>query len=441
MSGFFVEGKRKLNGEIKVAGNKNEALPLIAAALLCPEPITFTNVPDIGDVRTMLKIAAHLGADVSPLVNGSVTLHTKQISTATLPYELCSSIRGSILFASVLLVRQGSVSLPQPGGDTIGRRRIDTHFLVFRELGAVLREERAAHGEGLTYILETENGLHGTEIYLDEASVTGTENALIAAAGAHGDTVIVNAASEPHVQGLCRFLQTMGVAIEGIGSNIITVHGTQRFKPATHAVGTDYIEAGSFAGLAAATHSDLTLTNIDTVYLRMITHQFNRIGVQLAVNHAARTIRIAADQPMKIRRDLGNAIPSIDDAPWPGFPADLMSIMLVTATQCDGTILIHEKMFESRLFFVDMLIGMGAHIVLCDPHRAVIVGPSPLYGATINSPDIRAGMALLIAAMAASGRSSIFNVEQIDRGYQQIDVRLNAVGANIQRIEERRKIK
>ena len=441
MSGFIVEGNVRLSGSIAAAGNKNEALPLIAAALLCDKPIELSNVPDIGDVQTMLSIASALGATVTKIKDNQCTITAKTLKTSALPLALSSKIRGSLLFASALLVRTGKAELPQPGGDTIGRRRIDSHFLAFKALGARLRMQRkiSADNSGqITYILETKNGLHGTKIHLDEASVTATENALIAAAGAQGTTTIINSASEPHVQGLCAFLQKIGVTIEGIGSNILTIHGIQRFKATKHVVGCDYIEAGSFIGLAAATRSDITITNVDPGIMSMILYQFDHIGVHVEVDQRQGSLHVSSKQSLRIKNDLGDAIPKIEDNPWPGFPADLMSILLVTATQSKGTCLIHEKMFESRLFFVDKLIGMGAQIVLCDPHRAVIVGPAHLYGGVISSPDIRAGMALLIAALAAKGRSVIHNIAQIDRGYHQIDVRLNALGARITRIVDRR---
>jgi UDP-N-acetylglucosamine 1-carboxyvinyltransferase len=431
-----------LSGAIRIAGNKNEALPLIAASLLCTKTVKFENMPDIGDVQTMLAIARNLGPDVSEIVNGSCSLNASTIATTTLPIDLSSKIRGSILFASALLVRTGKAQIPQPGGDTIGRRRIDTHFLVFKALGATLRIKRTASKSDrlqTMFYLEAKNGLIGANIYLDEASVTATENALIAAAGAYGKTEIQNAASEPHVQGLCRFLEKMGVKIEGIGSNVLTVHGIRVFKPAVHAIGSDYIEAGSLIGLAAATRSEIEITNIDTTIMRMILFQFENIGVNVEIDAKKKRMRVSGRQKLAIRKDLGNAIPKIEDNPWPGFPADLMSIILVTATQSRGTCLVHEKMFESRLFFVDKLISMGAQIVLCDPHRAMVVGPTPLYGASISSPDIRAGMALLIAALAAKGKSIIQNISQIDRGYYKIDERLIALGAHITRISDRRK--
>jgi UDP-N-acetylglucosamine 1-carboxyvinyltransferase len=442
MSGFVVEGNIRLNGQICVSGNKNEALPLIAAALVCDKPVTFDNFPDIGDVKTMLEIARFLGAKVSDIKNSQCTIEAKKIVSSTLPIELSRKIRGSLLFASSLLVRTGCAEIPQPGGDRIGRRRIDTHFLVFKALGAKLRIKRKNYEDELgqiTYILEAKNGLRGAKIYLDEASVTATENAIIAAAGAEGTTEIINAASEPHVQGVCRFLVKLGVLIEGIGSNILRIHGRTSFRPTIHRLGCDYIEAGSFIGLAAATRSTLTITNVDTDIMRMILFQFDYIGVHVDVDDKKGSLKVPGKQSFRVKKDLSGAIPKIEDNPWPGFPADLMSIILVTATQSRGTCLIHDKMFESRLFFVDKLISMGAQIVLCDPHRAVVVGPAPLYGSIISSPDIRAGMAILIAALAAGGKSHIHNIVQIDRGYSAIDRRLNALGARITRVADRRK--
>ena len=438
MGSFLVEGGVKLSGTISVTGNKNEALPVIAAALLTDKPVRLTNVPDIGDVRSMLEIASFLGVRVAQINQNECGIEARNLSSSELPVELSNAIRASVLFASSLLVRTGKAVITQPGGDHIGRRRLDTHFLVFKALGAQLEVERKSRSDitwETTYtLLAPEGGLIGADIYLDEASVTATENALIAAAGARGVTVIGNAASEPHVQGLCRFLQAMGVVIEGVGSNLLTVHGRDTFGAVEHKIGSDFIEAGSFIGLAAATNSDLTIDKVDTSIMRMICFQFERIGVVVDVNHASGTLHVSGNQSMKIRKDIGGAIPRIEDSPWPGFPTDLMSIFLVCATQSEGTCLIHEKMFESRLFFVDKLIGMGASIILCDPHRAVIVGKSQLYGANISSPDIRAGMALLIAALAGQGKSVINNIEQIDRGYQRIDSRLNELGAKIVRV-------
>jgi UDP-N-acetylglucosamine 1-carboxyvinyltransferase len=333
----------------------------------------------------------------------------------------------------------------QPGGDTIGRRRLDTHFLVLKALGAQFKVERTGTevAQETSFSLSAPEGLTGADIYLDEASVTATENAIIAAAGARGTTTINNAACEPHVQGLCRFLEKTGVEIHGIGSNVLTItgHGPTVCKnEVLFSIGADYIEAGSFIGLAAATNSPLTIAGVDPKQMRMILLQFKRLGIEVEASHENGALFVADNQYLRIQQDFGAAVPRLEDSPWPGFPTDLMSILLVVATQSSGTCLIHEKMFESRLYFVDKLITMGAQVVLCDPHRAVVAGPSPLFGATISSPDIRAGMALLIAALAAEGRTVIDNIVQIDRGYERIDQRLSALGASIERVQERRRI-
>jgi UDP-N-acetylglucosamine 1-carboxyvinyltransferase len=441
VSSFNVEGGFPLKGSIETAGNKNEALPVVAGAMICSGTVTLSNVPDIDDVRNMLSIASRLGATVSPIKKGTVTIAAPADPHFELPLELSRVIRGSILFASALLVKTGKAVIPQPGGDSIGKRRLDTHFLVFEALGAKLtvRRSRSSNPSSpILYILEAKNGLRGADICLDEASVTATENAIIAATGARGTTTIVNAASEPHVQGLCRFLQAAGAHIEGVGSNVLTIHGGRLLSGTRHAIGSDYIETGSFIGLAAATRSELTITNVDIRHTKMILFQFARLGVRVETAADKRSLFVPRRQRLKTEADLGSAIPKIDDNIWPAFPADLMSIMIVVATQATGTTLLHEKMFESRLFFVDKLIAMGANIVICDPHRAVVAGPSRLMGATITSPDIRAGMALLIAACAASGTSRIHNIEQIDRGYERIDARLAALGAHISRSADRR---
>ncbi len=439
MSRFIVEGGKKLRGSITVAGNKNEALALIAASMLCPGTVVFSNVPDIGDVKKMATIAEILGSRTKWQGANRLVVDASDLSSVALPSEQSGAIRASILFASSLLVRKKEAIIIQPGGDNIGRRRLDTHFHAFKALGASLRIERRGTSE-IIYHLEAPDGLKGTELYLDETSVTATENAIIAAAGAIGTTTIYNAASEPHVQGVCGFLEKAGVKFSGIGSNVLTIYGRESFNTSFEwEVGADYIEAGSFIGLAAATKSALTIRGIDPRQMRMILLQFERIGVHVETDVVASTLYVPENQPMMIKRDLGDSIPRIEDGPWPGFPTDLMSILLVTATQSSGTCLIHEKMFESRLFFVDKLISMGAQIVLCDPHRAVIIGPSHLYGAKISSPDIRAGMALLIAALAAEGQSVIDNIAQIDRGYERIDERLRLLGAEIVRIDESRR--
>ena len=436
MGVFVVEGKRRLAGELTVAGNKNEALPLIAAALLIGDKCVLNNVPDIADVREMCSIAETLGANVA-MENNTLVIDSKNISSGEMPASIARKLRGSILFASSLLVRFGETRFPVPGGDKIGRRRIDTHLIVFEKLGARVVPQREIADDGSEvatyYITAPKNGLAAAEIYLDEASVTATENAIIAASGASGQTTIINAASEPHCQGLCNFLCAAGVKIEGTGSNVLKIYGQKNFAAPKHTIGCDYIEAGSFISLAACTNSDIILRNVNTDVMKMTLHQFGRLGIDVLANKEGNFLHIPDNQRMEIKTDAGNCVPRIEDAPWPGFPADLTSIMLTTATQAKGSCLIHEKMFESRLFFTDRLQSMGAQIILCDPHRAVIIGPATLSGAQISSPDIRAGMALLIAAMCAKGVSRIHNIEQIDRGYERIDARLNAIGANIVR--------
>jgi UDP-N-acetylglucosamine 1-carboxyvinyltransferase len=425
---FRVSGGRALKGTIRPAGNKNAALPILAATLLADGPCRLDNVPHIRDVETMASLLSHLGASVEWTGPNSLTVDPGGAEPRELDPALCARIRASILLAGPMLARFGRVQLPPPGGDVIGRRRIDTHFLALERLGAEITV-------GDTYQLEAPKGLAGADIFLDEPSVTGTENALMAAVAARGTTVLRNAASEPHVQDLARFLQELGADIRGIGSNTLTVQGgaPRRAPAAPYAVGPDHIEIGSFIGLAAVTNSALTIEGVRGEDLRATLLAFERLGVHPRLD-GARLI-VDADQERRVRPDLGGHVPKLEDGPWPAFPADLMSIAIVAASQCDGLLLVFEKMFESRLFFVDKLIGMGARIVLCDPHRAVIAGPSPLRGQTVESPDIRAGMAMLLAALAAQGDSVIHNVGQIERGYERIDERLRALGAQIERTD------
>ncbi len=423
---FEVIGGRALHGEVRPAGNKNEALPAIAAALLCDEPVTLDNVPDILDVRAMLELIERLGARVERDGANRVTIGAAELRQSKLDPYLAQRIRGSVLLMAPILVRRGEVQVPRPGGDRIGRRRLDTHLAALAALGADL-------DAGNPVTLRAPNGLRGGELFLDEASVTATENAVLAAVTAPGRTTIINAASEPHVRGLCELLCAMGAQIDGIGSNVLRLDGVARLHGATHRVGPDFLEVGSFIGLAAATGSELTVAPVDPRDLPMIRLVFRRLGIEFVLDGDRLTV--PSGQALEVRSEFDGAIPKIDDAPWPGFPADLVSIALVAATQAVGTVLIHEKMFESRLFFVDRLIDMGARIVLCDPHRCVVAGPSRLHGQTISSPDIRAGMALLIAALCAEGRSTIHNIRQIDRGYERIDARLRALGAAIERID------
>ena len=425
---YVVQGGHRLSGRIRPSGNKNGALPIVAAALLCPDEVHLENVPRIKDVETLVELLQSVGARAEWTGRNALTIHAKKISAEKLDPERCRKIRASILLAAPLLARCGEIELPPPGGDVIGRRRVDTHFLALQQLGASFELNEA-------FVLRTK-GLKGADVFLDEPSVTATENALTAAIAARGTTVLRNAASEPHVQDLCHFLVAMGGQIEGIGTNTITIHGGRPLHGCTHAIGPDHIEVGSFIGLAAVTRSEITIEKAGVEHLRSTLMGFERLGVVCRVE--GEDLVIPADQEMKIRSDLGGAVPKLEDQPWPAFPADTMSIALVTATQCEGTIVIHEKMFESRLFFVDKLIGMGARIVLCDPHRAVVVGPTQLHSGQVESPDIRAGMAMLLAALCAKGESIIDNVGQIERGYERIDERLRALGAKIERVEDRR---
>lgn len=427
MAEFVVEGGVPISGTVVPAGNKNEALPAIAACLAAKGPVVLDNVPRIGDVMQQLAIVEKLGATVQWLDAHRVRIDPRSLGEADPDPELSARIRASFLLAAPLLARRGHVRLPRPGGDRIGRRRVDTHLLALSALGAHIETS----GD---YALTLRDGFHGAEIFLDEASVMATENAVIAAACAKGETVIYNAASEPHVQGLCRLLQKMGAQFDGLGSNVLRIVGGIKNVEVGHRIGPDHIEIGSFIGLAAVTGGELRISDVDATQLRKILMDFRRMGVTTRFD--SHDLVVPAGQQLEVQSDLGGAIPKIDDAPWPGFPADLTSIALVTATQSRGTVLIHEKLFESRLFFVDRLISMGARVVLCDPHRAVVVGPATLTGATMSSPDIRAGMALLIAALAAKGQSRILNVEQIDRGYEAIDQRLRQLGARIERISD-----
>ena len=425
---FRVTGGVSLRGRVRPAGNKNAALPLIAATLLGDGPSDIHNVPRIRDVESLLSLVAHLGARVEWTADHTVRVDPADASPRQLDAELCAQLRASILLAGPLLARFHTVTLPPPGGDVIGRRRLDTHFLALEQLGAEVTI-------GREYRLDAK-ALTGADIFLDEPSVTGTENALMAAVLARGRTVLRNAASEPHVQDLARGLVQMGARIEGIGTNHLVIDGVERLQGARLEVGPDHIEVGSFIGLAAVTDGDITIEGVRPEDLRSVLFHFDRLGVRPTLDGT--TLRVAPSQERRIRPDVGGHVPKIEDGPWPAFPADLTSIALVTATQCEGLVLIFEKMFESRLFFVDKLIGMGARIVLCDPHRAVIAGPSKLRASVVESPDIRAGMAIFLAALAAEGDSVIHNIGQIDRGYERIDERLRALGAQIERIDDGR---
>ncbi len=423
---FVVQGGRPLNGTVRPAGNKNAALPILAATLLADEPVELRNVPRIRDVELMIALLEHLGARAEWTGPNVVRIDAHGVSSKPLDPALCARIRASILLAAPLLARFGQVTLPPPGGDVIGRRRVDTHFLILEALGATVEV-------GDKYEIEAKR-LVGADIFLDEPSVTATENALMAAVMAQGTTTLRNAAAEPHVQDLARILVAMGAEIEGIGSNTYVIHGGKPLKGTSYEIGPDHIEIGSFIGLAAVTNGQLVIDGVRGDDLRATLIGFDRLGIRPRLE--GNRLTVDRNQERRIRSDLGGHVPKLEDGPWPAFPADTMSIAIVAATQCAGMLLVFEKMFESRLYFVDKLIGMGARIVLCDPHRAVISGPSPLRGGVVESPDIRAGMAMLLAALAAEGQSVIHNVGQIERGYERIDERLRALGAEIQRFDD-----
>jgi len=423
---YVIEGGFPVKGRVKASGNKNAALPCIAATIMGGAPVVLRNIPEIEDVQVMFEVLEHLGASVERLGPNDWKVDPTGISRSDILAEHARKIRASILFAGPLLARFGKVSLPPPGGDVIGRRRIDTHVLALEELGARIEIDGVFRF--------TANKLVGADIFLDEASVTGTENAVMAAVLAEGRTVIRNAASEPHVQDLCRLLGAMGARIDGIGSNVLRIEGVKELGGADYAIGPDYMEIGSFIGLTAVTRGELAIDGVEPEDLRPLRVAFGKLGIGWSLED--RTLLIHDGQSMKVVQDLGGQIPKIDDAPWPGFPPDLTSIMTVVATQCEGTSLIHEKMFESRMFWVDKLIGMGARLVLCDPHRAVVSGPSRLSGDSLTSPDVRAGMAMVIAALCATGTSTIHNVYQIERGYENISARLRSLGAHIERTED-----
>jgi UDP-N-acetylglucosamine 1-carboxyvinyltransferase len=427
---YIVEGGHRLQGSIRPSGNKNAALPIVAAALLSSKPVRLTNVPRIRDLETLVELLRSVGASADWTERNTLDISAPDLRPEKLDPALCVRIRASILLAAPLLARCGAVTLPAPGGDVIGRRRLDTHFLAMSQLGVSVTDEDGYH--------MTVDRLVGADVFLDEPSVTGTENALILAAAAEGTTVLRNAASEPHVQDLAHFLVALGSRIDGIGTNTITVYGDRTLgeTSVTHEIGPDHIEVGSFIGLAAVTHSEIRVLDAGVEHLRSTLMGFERLGIHCRIE--GRDLVVPADQELAIHKDFGGHIPKLEDQPWPAFPADTMSIAIVAATQCDGVILIHEKMFESRLFFVDRLIGMGANIVLCDPHRCIVSGPSALRGSTMDSPDIRAGMAMLLAALCARGQSTINNVTQIERGYERIDERLNTLGAHVTRVGDRR---
>jgi UDP-N-acetylglucosamine 1-carboxyvinyltransferase len=422
---FVIEGGRSLNGRVRAAGNKNGALPILAACLLTSESVTLRNVPRIVDVETMLDLLNDVGADVEWVGPNEVRVNAADVTKQELDDELCSRMRASFLLAGPLLARLGAVSAPPPGGDVIGRRRLDPHIHAFAELGAQIEVGRRYEMRG--------GALQGKNIFLDEASVMATENAVMAAVLTPGETVIGNAACEPHVQDLCRFLGSLGARIEGIESNVLRIEGVESLSGGDWEIGPDHIEVGSFIGLAAITGGDVTIDGVRHADLASILQGFEKFGVTVEPGHDF--VRVPPRQELAVQDDLGGHIPKIEDGPWPAFPSDLTSVALTVATQSAGTILMFEKMFENRLFFTDKLVSMGARIILCDPHRAVVTGPSKLRGQRMESPDIRAGMAMLLASLCAVGSSTIGAVYQIDKGYERIDERLRAVGAQIERIE------
>ncbi len=422
---FVIEGGNALHGHIRASGNKNGALPILAACLLTDEPVTLTNVPRIRDVETMIELIAATGASAEWTGTNDVRIQGEGISSHEVDAELARRIRASFLLAGPLLARLGRASVPPPGGDVIGRRRLDPHIHALERLGATIEIDSR-------YEMTTD-GLAGVHIFLDEASVMATENTIMAAVLAPGETVIGNAACEPHVQDLCRFLVSLGAEIDGIESNVLRIHGVEKLRGGEWAIGPEHIEVGSFIGLAAVTNSDLTIDGVRTKDMVSILTAFERLGIEVELGEDS--LRVPPSQELVIQNDLGDQVPKIEDGPWPAFPADLTSIAVAVATQAWGTILVFEKMFENRFFFVDKLVSMGARIIVCDPHRVVVSGPTRLYGQRLTSPDIRAGMAMLIAALCANGQSVIGNIGEIDRGYERIDERLRAVGAQVERVD------
>ncbi|MGH3110085.1 MAG: UDP-N-acetylglucosamine 1-carboxyvinyltransferase [Gaiellaceae bacterium] len=425
MQSFVIEGGRPLSGSVRAAGNKNAALPVLAASVLASEEVRLSNVPRIRDVESMVELLAQLGADVEWTGPNEVRVNSATVEKTSLDPGLSREIRASFLLAGPLLARFGRVTIPPPGGDVIGRRRLDTHVHAFTALGAEVELNGA-------YEISAK-GLTGTRMYLDEASVMGTENAIMASVLAEGETILGHAACEPHIQDLCRFLVSLGAKIEGIGSNVLHIQGVDELGGGEHRIGPDHIEVASFVGLAAVTGGDVVVEDVQPDDLISIVPAFRRLGIEMEVSDSS--VRVPPGQNLHVEDDLGGQIPKIESGIWPAFPADLTSIAVTVATQAQGTILIFEKMFESRLFFVDKLVSMGARIILCDPHRVVVTGPATLYGERLESPDIRAGMAMVIAALCAEGTSSIGNIGQIDRGYERIDERLRGLGAAIERAE------
>lgn len=426
MEKFIIEGGTPLRGEMTPGGNKNAALPLLAACLLTDEPIVLKNVPAINDVKNMRCLLESLGVEFTTLDEHTWRIQARDVRPADLDPDLCRKIRTSILLAGPMTARSGELHLPPPGGDVIGRRRVDTHLLALRQMGASIDYDRSFHFKA--------GRLTGADVLLDEASVTGTENAIMAAATARGTTILRNAASEPHIQELCHFLNTLGAQIDNIGSNTLHISGVDKLHGGEFTIGPDYLEVVSFIGAAVVTRGSLRIHNAGNEFLGMVRYVLGRMGVIWQVE--GNDIIVPADQPLEIEPDLGGAIPEIKVMPWPAFPSDLVSIAIVIATQSRGSMLFHDWMYPSRMFFTDKLVGMGAQIVLCDPHRCIVQGPSLLYGEKMESPDIRAGMALVLAALSAQGRSTIRNISQIDRGYEQVEKKLASLGAKIVRAVE-----
>ncbi|MFZ4414218.1 MAG: UDP-N-acetylglucosamine 1-carboxyvinyltransferase [Bacteroidales bacterium] len=434
MSSFEITGGKRLQGEIIPQGAKNEALQVICAVLLTPEKITINNIPDIRDVNKLIELLAEMGVKVEKTATEQFAFQADDVNLEYLKTETfkikAASLRGSVMIVGPLLARFGKAYIPQPGGDKIGRRRLDTHFIGFEKLGAKFNYNAISK----FYQIDASH-LQGCYMLLDEASVTGTANIVMAAVMAKGKTTIFNAACEPYLLQLCNMLNRMGAKIEGVGSNLLTIEGVSEMHACNHTLLPDMIEVGSFIGLAAMTHSQITIKNVNYQHLGVIPEVFSRLGIR--IQHKDDDIIVQQQDHYEIEHFMDGSIMTISDAPWPGFTPDLISIALVVATQAKGSVLIHQKMFESRLFFVDKLIDMGAQIILCDPHRATVIGLDhqyPLRGIEMISPDIRAGVAMLIAALSAQGKSIIHNIEQIDRGYQQIDQRLRLLGADIKRI-------
>jgi UDP-N-acetylglucosamine 1-carboxyvinyltransferase len=426
MDKFIIEGGVSLNGEVTPAGNKNAALPLLAAALLTEEPIILRNIPQIQDTLVMRKLIESLGVQIESLDATSWQVTARDLRLADLNPDLCRRIRASILIAGPLSARIGEFKLPPPGGDVIGRRRLDTHILALQALGVDVKYDR-----GFSFQADH---LRGADFLMDEASVTATENAIMAAVTAKGDTVIRNAASEPHVQELCYFLNRLGAQIEEIGSNTLHIHGVSQLHGGEFTIGPDYLEVISFVGAAAITHGNIRVKNAGVNNLHMIAHVFQRMGVTWQVD--GDDLIVPSNQDLKIVPDLDGAIPEVKTNVWPAFPTDLISIAITVATQASGSIMFHDWMFSGRMYFTDKLVGMGAKIILCDPYRCLVQGPNQLYSENLESPDIRAGMSMLLAALAAKGKSTVRNIGQIERGYQDVDTKLKALGANIQRVDD-----